>query len=101
MHYGAARELYISNYISRHFQWFETIYFTKEKTDTCLSNAAIFLSENDGIVGSASVHQYLLSRGIETQVMNQLEHAMFLTNKEWKNVILKQIDQIATNADKV
>lgn len=98
MHYGAARELYISNYISRHFQWFETIYFT-EDNNQCLSNAAVFLSENDGIVGSANVHQYLSAKGVETHMMNQLEHAMFLTSKEWKNVILKQINQIAVNAD--
>jgi hypothetical protein len=117
MHYGAARELYISNYISRHFQWHETIYFAEStaaittqtatvpdslipipETDT-LSNATIFLSEKDGIVGSACVYNYLLGKGVDAHIMDGLEHAMFLTNIKWKKTISNQIDVLATKAD--
>jgi len=112
MHFGAARELYISNYISRHFQWFETIYFT-QPTNTNqvallpspldmkspLANASVFLSEKDGIVGSATVYNYLLTRGVDAHIMDHLEHAMFLTNTKWKDSITKRVDLIARKAD--
>jgi hypothetical protein len=127
MHYGAARELYISNYISRHFQWYETIFFAQSTTKTdaaittppsaqtttvpaslipkpeidTLSNAAIFLSEKDGIVGSACVYNYLVEKGVDAHVMDGLEHAMFLTNTRWKKVISNQIDILASKADKL
>ncbi|KAI7904032.1 Alpha/Beta hydrolase protein [Cokeromyces recurvatus] len=102
LHYGAARELYISYYISRHFQWYETIYFCKEVdsvSTNILENASIFLSENDGIVGSTHVHHYLSKRGAQVHMMEGLRHAMFLTNTEWKNKILNQIDFISRKAD--
>ncbi|KAI8977022.1 hypothetical protein BDF20DRAFT_539528 [Mycotypha africana] len=112
MHYGAARELYISNYISRHFQWFEAIYFTQPNNTeekprlpshldetSPLSNATVFLSERDGLVCSAYVYQYLLERGVDAYIMKDLEHAMFLTNTNWKSTIKKQIDTIAHRAD--
>ncbi|KAL0138174.1 hypothetical protein V8B55DRAFT_1535708 [Mucor lusitanicus] len=112
MHFGAARELYISNYISRHFQWFETIYFTQPTNtqqvaalpspldmDSPLANASVFLSEKDGIVGSATVYNYLLARGVDAHIMDHLEHAMFLTNTKWKDCITKRVDLIARKAD--
>ncbi|CEP10089.1 hypothetical protein [Parasitella parasitica] len=112
MHFGAARELYISNYISRHFQWFETIHFTQPASaqqtamrpslvdnNSPLANATIFLSEKDGIVGSANVHKYLLARGIDAHIMDDLEHAMFLTSSKWKDTITSQVDAIARKAD--
>lgn len=112
MHYGAARELYISNYISRHFQWFETIYFSQPShgakslvlpspldTKGPLANATVFLSEKDGIVGSSVVHRYLLERGVDVRMMEGLEHAMFLSSGYWKKIISSQIDTIARKAD--
>lgn len=112
MHFGAARELYISNYISRHFQWFETIYFTQPTNtqqaaslpspldmSSPLANASVFLSEKDGIVGSATVYNYLLARGVDAHIMDHLEHAMFLTNTKWKDCITKRVDLIARKAD--
>lgn len=112
MHYGAARELYISNYISRHFQWFETIYFSQPSncsqipvlpspldTKGPLANATVFLSENDGIVGSSVVHSYLLERGVDARIMEGLEHAMFLSSSHWKKTISNQINTIARKAD--
>ncbi|KAI9472184.1 MAG: Alpha/Beta hydrolase protein [Benjaminiella poitrasii] len=101
MHYGAARELYISYYISRHFQWYESIYFCQldDVSTKLLENTSIFLSEKDGIVGSANVHHYLSKRGVNVHMMEGLEHAMFLTNHDWKNKISKQIDIISRKAD--
>jgi hypothetical protein len=112
VHYGAARELYISNYISRHFQWFETIYFSQPTNceqsailpltldvSGPLSNATVFLSEKDGIVGSSIVYNYLLERGVDARIMDNLEHAMFLSNSNWKKTISNQIDTIAKKAD--
>lgn len=112
MHYGAARELYISNYISRHFQWFETIYFSQPSNcsqspvlpspldkNGPLANATVFLSENDGIVGSSVVHTYLLERGVDARIMGGLGHGMFLANRHWKKIISNQIGTIACKAD--
>lgn len=114
LHFMASRELYISNYISRHFQWFETIYFSQPGNCSqapCvpapldmkgpLANATVFLSEKDSIVGSPAVHTYLTERGVDTRIMDGLEHAMFLMNGKWKNTIIQQIATIARQADKV
>ncbi|KAI8647761.1 Alpha/Beta hydrolase protein [Parasitella parasitica] len=114
MHFGAARELYISNYISRHFQWFETIFFTQPanvqpatlpplptEKNSPLANASIFLSEKDGIVGSGPVLEYLLARGVDAHIMDNLEHAMFLTSTKWKDTIASRVDTIARKADYV
>ncbi|KAI8066282.1 Alpha/Beta hydrolase protein [Gilbertella persicaria] len=99
LHYGASREMYISYYISRHFQWFESIYFVDQTQKVPLQNIAVFLSEKDGIVGSDQVYQYLLENDVNTYSMKGLEHAMFLINKKWKSTIIHQIDTISCKAD--
>ncbi|KAI8351205.1 Alpha/Beta hydrolase protein [Choanephora cucurbitarum] len=99
MYYGASREMYISYYISRHFQWFESICFVEHIQKTTLNNMAVFLSEKDRIVGSEDVYHYLLEHGINTYVMKGLEHAMFLINRKWKNTIIHQIETISSKTD--
>ncbi|KAI8089707.1 Alpha/Beta hydrolase protein [Halteromyces radiatus] len=102
--YGASRELYISHYISRHFQWFQCIYFAdlmsnpRQQTNP-LNNATVFLSEADGIVGSPMVYKYLTRCGVDCHLMPKLEHAGFLFNWTWRKRILEQIECVARNAD--
>ncbi|KAG0171536.1 hypothetical protein DFQ30_000842 [Apophysomyces sp. BC1015] len=112
LYYGASRELHISYYISRHFQWFQTIFFVHPTTapeppnlpvpvepDSPLSNAAVFLSEHDGIVDSPTVANYLKQRGVDARIMPGMEHAEFLLNWKWRKQILEKIEQIGINAD--
>ncbi|KAI8881873.1 alpha/beta-hydrolase [Backusella circina FSU 941] len=103
MHYGVARELYISNYLSRHFQWYEGIYFASDAPTSTpstaikepMKNATVFLSELDRIVGSQHVHDYLKERNIDVHLMPGLEHAGFIMSAKWKDIIVKQIEHIA------
>ncbi|ORZ22379.1 Alpha/Beta hydrolase protein [Absidia repens] len=107
MYYGASRELYISHYISRHFQWFQCIYFAdtnmkdsqQPNQQSPLNNATVFLSEADGIVGSPMVSKYLAACGVDYRMMPGLEHAGFLFNWTWRKQILDQIDCVARNVD--
>ncbi|KAI8971197.1 Alpha/Beta hydrolase protein [Pilobolus umbonatus] len=99
VHYLASKEMYISHYISRHFHWFESIYFTQPMHGP-LSNATVFLSENDIIVPSLDVYSYLSKHNINAVIMPQLQHAAFLINSKWKNTILNEIKCICIQADK-
>ncbi|KAI8878691.1 alpha/beta-hydrolase [Backusella circina FSU 941] len=98
IYYAASRELCISNYISRHFQWFESIYFNKNAPFE--NNVSVYLSEKDSIVGSSAVHEYLLEKEINHHVMPGLEHATFLLSGKWKSAIFKQIQHTLDKADK-
>ncbi|KAF7729575.1 hypothetical protein EC973_004250 [Apophysomyces ossiformis] len=112
LYYCASRELHISHYISRHFQWFQTIFFvhptstsqppclpTVVEPNSPLSNAAIFLSERDGIVDSLVVATYLKERGVNAKIMPGMEHAEFLVNWKWRKHILEQVEYIGKQAD--
>ncbi|KAI9254021.1 hypothetical protein BY458DRAFT_521528 [Sporodiniella umbellata] len=92
--YGVSRELHINHYISRHLQWFETIHFADE-----LKNASVFLSENDRIIGSPLVHRFLKERKVDVCLMPGLEHAQFLIDSRWKELILDSVDKISRKAD--
>ncbi|CAO3614637.1 unnamed protein product [Cunninghamella blakesleeana] len=104
--YVASRELYISHYISRHFRWYEIIYMPEliNKNGSInysspIKNSTVFLSENDGIVASPFIANYLVEKGIDCRMMPKLEHAGFLLNWSWQSRILKQIEWIAQNSD--
>ncbi|KAI8384380.1 Alpha/Beta hydrolase protein [Radiomyces spectabilis] len=112
MHYLASRELHISYYISRHFQWFQTIYFVrnlgKEQVSKRgddfdpqdpLSNTTVFLSEKDGIVDSPLVAQYLQQNHVDARIMPGLQHAAFLINWKWRQQIIHRIEETARNID--
>ncbi|KAG1451125.1 hypothetical protein G6F46_010283 [Rhizopus delemar] len=92
--YGVSRELYISHFISRHLQWFETIHFGDG-----LNDATVFLSENDRIIGTHLVYNYLKEHGIDVHIMPSLEHAQFLFDAKWKATILEHIDKTSRKAD--
>ncbi|KAI8342795.1 Alpha/Beta hydrolase protein [Chlamydoabsidia padenii] len=106
MLYIASRELYISHYLSRHFQWFQCIYFAdptepKDVVDqpSPLNNSIVFLSGEDRIVGSPMVSKYLTKCGVDNRMMPGLEHAGFLFDWSWRKQILEQIDWVARNVD--
>ncbi|KAI9302793.1 Alpha/Beta hydrolase protein [Cunninghamella echinulata] len=102
----ASRELYISHYISRHFRWYEIIYFPDliNKNGTLnptspIRNSTVFLSEKDGIVASPTIANHLVESGVDCRVMPKLEHAGFLIDWSWQSRILEQVDWIARNVD--
>ncbi|KAG1470691.1 hypothetical protein G6F56_002536 [Rhizopus delemar] len=92
--YGVSRELHISHFISRHLQWFETIHFADQ-----LKNTSIFLSEKDRIIGALLVHQFLKEREVDVHIMPTLEHAQFLIDVKWKQLILENVDKISRKSD--
>ncbi|KAI9019487.1 Alpha/Beta hydrolase protein [Phycomyces nitens] len=100
--YFASSELYISYYISRHFHWFQTALYVTPKvthnpsmaqmTTQMPQNIKVFLSENDSIVDSLRVDRYLTHHGVDSVVMEGLEHASFLFYNSWGDKILKTIN---------
>ncbi|KAI8070324.1 Alpha/Beta hydrolase protein [Gongronella butleri] len=106
MLYVASRELYISHYISRHFQWFQCIFFAdrlnKDMTlnhQSPLKRATVYISMKDSLVPSALVAKYLNRERVDCRTMPDLPHAGFLVNWTWRKRILQQIDRIASDVD--
>ncbi|KAI7876218.1 alpha/beta-hydrolase [Lichtheimia hyalospora FSU 10163] len=107
IHYFASRELYINYYISRHFQWYQTIFFAHPTSTTSdlpsspvppeqhgpLRNATVFLSENDAIVDSSLIAEYLHDAGVQAHLMKDIGHAEFLINGQWKDDIVNQVEK--------
>ncbi|CAO3592857.1 unnamed protein product [Absidia cylindrospora] len=102
MRYGASRELYISNYVARHFQWYENICFvdkTYSKQHPLFNNTVVFLSERDGVTDCSLVAKNFVKHGVNHRIMQNLEHGEFLLNWTWRKQILDQIEWIARNVD--
>ncbi|ORX62656.1 alpha/beta-hydrolase [Hesseltinella vesiculosa] len=106
MLYVASRELYISHYIARHFQWFQCIYFANRlngdltlNQTSPLKRATVYLSTEDSLVPSAMVAKYLIHQRVDCRTMPGLTHAGFLFNWTWRKRILRQIEHIATDVD--
>ncbi|CDH50967.1 transcription initiation protein spt5 protein [Lichtheimia corymbifera JMRC:FSU:9682] len=107
IHYFASRELYINYYISRHFQWYQTIFFAHPTSTTSdpppspvppeqqgpLRNATVFLSENDAIVDSPLITKYLYDAGVQARLMRDIGHAEFLINGQWKDEIVTEVEK--------
>lgn len=97
--YFASSELYISYYISRHFHWYQIILFVASHhhayscSVTMPENTKVYLSEKDNIVNSLRVNDYLNRHGIDSTVMQGLDHASFLFHSIWKNEILMTINK--------
>lgn len=51
----------------------------------------VFLSENDNIVNSERVDEYLCDNGIESTVMKGLDHGWFLFKTEWQKEIIDAV----------
>lgn len=59
----------------------------------------MFLSENDRIIGTHLVYNYLKEHGIDVHIMPSMEHAQFLIDAKWKAIILEHIDKTSRKAD--
>ncbi|KAG2181914.1 hypothetical protein INT43_006839, partial [Umbelopsis isabellina] len=112
IYYFASRELHISHYISRHFQWFQTAHFvqpastsrppspsSKHHAQTATPAMSIFLSENDNLVDSPRVHKYLVENGVDAQLMPDIDHAGFLLKPSWLSKIVDQVSIFCNTAD--
>ncbi|CAM0139200.1 unnamed protein product [Umbelopsis sp. WA50703] len=112
VYYFASRELHISHYISRHFQWFQTAHFVQPASSSrppspssrryakAASPAmSIFLSENDNLVDSTRVHKYLLENGVDSQIMPNIDHAGFLLKPSWLTKIVDQVSILCATSD--
>ena len=51
----------------------------------------VFLSENDNIVNSERVDEYLCDNGIESTVMKGLDHGWFLCKTAWQKEIIDTV----------
>ncbi|ORE12576.1 hypothetical protein BCV71DRAFT_246819 [Rhizopus microsporus] len=60
---------------------------------TMPENTKVYLSEKDNIVNSLRVNDYLNRHGIDSTVMQGLDHASFLFHSIWKNEILMTINK--------
>jgi len=111
VYYFASRELHTSYYISRHFQWFQTAHFVQSasnsrppspasrRSKTTTHPMAVFLSENDNLVDSPRVHNYLLDKDVDSNIMPALEHASFLLKPSWLARIIDQVAMTCSAAD--
>ncbi|KAG2188279.1 hypothetical protein INT44_001032, partial [Umbelopsis vinacea] len=109
--YFASRELHISHYISRHFQWFQTAHFVRasstsrppspvsKRSSTATAPLSVFLSESDNLVDSPRIHKYLLDNNVDSRIMPGLEHASFLLKPTWLRAIVDQVSLICASAD--
>ncbi|KAG0193600.1 hypothetical protein DFQ28_004267 [Apophysomyces sp. BC1034] len=100
--YFGSTELYISHYISRHFYWFQAVLYVTPTSShkegspvtTPMPRATkVFLSEHDNIVDSSRVDGYLKRCGINSVVMDGLDHASFLFHSEWSQEIIDTINE--------
>ncbi|KAG1471508.1 hypothetical protein G6F56_002081 [Rhizopus delemar] len=66
-----------------------------------LENTSVFVSEKDRIVCAENVYRYLKEHGVDVYWMAGLEHAEFLLNADWKQVIYNQISKICIQADQM
>lgn len=60
-------------------------------TTTLPRATKVFLSENDNIVNSERVDEYLCDTGIESTVMKGLDHGWFLFKTAWQKEIVDAI----------
>ncbi|KAI9249432.1 hypothetical protein BDA99DRAFT_445501 [Phascolomyces articulosus] len=56
----------------------------------------VFLSEHDNIVNSSRVHEYLSSNGVNSEVMEGLDHGWFLFKSAWQQQILDTVSDYAS-----
>ncbi|CAG8627302.1 6269_t:CDS:2 [Funneliformis mosseae] len=85
-----SRELYISYYFSRHFHWFQSAFFVKNR-NALPANTHIYLSEHDNIVPSSEVYKYLAKKNVSVHMMRGLDHASYLFRPDWEDRIVSDI----------
>jgi pimeloyl-ACP methyl ester carboxylesterase len=88
VNYFASRELFISHYISRHFQWYHACLWAEDLPGT--DQTSVYLSEKDLLVPSLKVADYLRDRGVDQQLM-PLDHAQFLFSPRWQQSIVADV----------
>ncbi|RKP13488.1 hypothetical protein BJ684DRAFT_9990 [Piptocephalis cylindrospora] len=90
--YFASRELSISRYISRDFQWWHACVFADQLPGG--SNTSVYLSSLDALVPSALVKAYLEKNRVPTTIMPH-GHAGFLFQSKWEIPISRQVLSLA------
>ncbi|KAI9226601.1 MAG: hypothetical protein DHS80DRAFT_18484 [Piptocephalis tieghemiana] len=93
--YFASRELSISRYISRDFQWWHSCVFADQIPQG--QNSSVYLSAQDALVPSARVKAYLEEHRIQTTMMPH-GHAGFLFNSEWEIPISRRVLHLAQSS---
>ncbi|RHZ80313.1 hypothetical protein Glove_137g71 [Diversispora epigaea] len=88
----ASRELYISNFFSRHFHWYQCILFAKPR-NLLPANTYIYLSEHDNIVPTSDVHRYLVKNNVNANIMKGLDHGCYLFHSKSVNRIINDIEK--------
>jgi pimeloyl-ACP methyl ester carboxylesterase len=92
VHWLVSRELYISNYISRHFVWHQCIIWP----DKLPQNHFIQIGLNDQLINSEAVMDYLSSNKLNVE-KHSIDHAEFIINPKIQTQI---IDAITTNIER-
>ncbi|KAK9718477.1 hypothetical protein K7432_005462 [Basidiobolus ranarum] len=94
LHYYASKELFISNFISRYFVWFNSILLTDGAN--LPKKMFVYLAENDLLVPSRDVEKYLIGTNVHCRVFTGLDHASFLFNPKEENEILENVKRCVT-----
>ncbi|ORY03200.1 alpha/beta-hydrolase [Basidiobolus meristosporus CBS 931.73] len=89
LHFYASKELFISNFISRYFVWFHSLLLTDRVSIP--KKTFVYLSENDLLVPTKAVAQYLNDTNVHCRVFSGLDHASFLFSPKEENEIVENI----------
>eukprot|EP01134_Creolimax_fragrantissima_P003285 CFRG3285T1 len=84
-----SRELYTQHTLCRNFWWYQLTLFAHELPP----NASVFLSENDNIIPTNAVKQYLREHSMHVkhlEVFSGADHGQFLANFTSQAAILEQ-----------
>ncbi|KXN75060.1 alpha/beta-hydrolase [Conidiobolus coronatus NRRL 28638] len=91
--YLFSKELFIATTLFRNFWWFQNLLLPEELP----SNTAVLLSENDSIINSRTVYQYLLKcqsqldlKSLTLHFIEGISHGEFLTSSDDKASLVIQ-----------
>ncbi|ORX97333.1 alpha/beta-hydrolase [Basidiobolus meristosporus CBS 931.73] len=89
LHYYASKELFISNFISRYFIWFNSVLLTDRAN--LPKKMSVYLSENDLLIPSRAVEKYLADTNVHCRLFAGFDHASFLFNPKEENEIIDNV----------
>ncbi len=88
-----SRELNVSHYISRQFQWYENMILEHEIT----TKSHVFISEEDNLINGTRLANYLEGYCIELTFWKHEDHGTVLFKKQLQNDIVKVLDEFITS----
>ncbi|KAI8921933.1 hypothetical protein DFJ77DRAFT_482199 [Powellomyces hirtus] len=94
VHWLVAKELFVSQWISRHFIWHRVHLLPS----SLLAPTHVFISEHDNLIDAPVVSQYLKECNVNHSMHKQADHAQFMLDdrKEWE--ILGKIGEMLDSA---